>query len=73
MRNPAEQAEFFKVLSKLLYYLVTGQSYVGYLAAQKWNKYYILGEQLKRRELVTEAVKTENILPEVCTERFSSR
>ena len=67
MRNPAEQAEFFKVLSKLLYYLVTGQSYVGYLAAKNWNKYYILGEQLKRRELVAEAVKTENILPEVCT------
>jgi hypothetical protein len=38
----------------------------GYLAAQKGNKYYVLGKQLKRRELVAEAVKKEDILREMC-------
>jgi len=42
MKEPRDQAEFYKLLSKLLYYLVSGQSYVGFLAAQKWNKHYRL-------------------------------
>jgi len=40
MKNPKDQAEFYKLLSKLLYYLVSGQSNVGFLTAQNWNKYY---------------------------------
>jgi hypothetical protein len=42
MKDPKDQAEFYKLLSKLLYYLVSGQSYVGFLASQKWNKHYRL-------------------------------
>jgi len=40
MRFPEHQAEFFKLLSTLLYYLVSGYSNVGYLAADEWNPYY---------------------------------
>src|SRR5271154_1653012 len=37
---PEHQAEFFKLLSTVLYYLVSGYSNVRYLAADKWNPYY---------------------------------
>ena len=47
MKKPREHADFFKLLSKLFYYLVSGQSKVGYLAAQGWNKYYRAVAQLK--------------------------
>lgn len=40
MRFPQHQAEFFKLLSNVLYYLVSGYSNVGYLAAAEWNPYY---------------------------------
>ena len=40
MRFPEHQAEFFKLLSTVLYYLVSGYSNVGYLAADEWNPYY---------------------------------
>ena len=40
MRFPEHQSEFFKLLSTVLYYLVSGYSNVGYLAADEWNPYY---------------------------------
>ena len=40
MRFPEQQAEFFKLLSTVLYYLVSGFSNVGYLAADAWNPYF---------------------------------
>ena len=40
MRFPEHQARFFKLLSTVLYYLVSGYSNAGYLAADKWNPYY---------------------------------
>jgi hypothetical protein len=40
MRFPEHQAKFFKLLSTVLYYLVSGYSNAGYLAADKWNPYY---------------------------------
>ena len=40
MRFPDHQARFFKLLSTVLYYLVSGYSNAGYLAADKWNPYY---------------------------------
>jgi hypothetical protein len=41
MRKPKDNAEFFKLISKLLYYIVSGQSRTGYLAIGRWNKYYL--------------------------------
>ena len=40
MRFPEHQAAFFRLLSNVLYYLVSGFSNVGYLAADEWNPYY---------------------------------
>jgi hypothetical protein len=40
MRKPKDNAEFFKLLSKVLYYIVSGNGCIGYLAAKDWNKYY---------------------------------
>ena len=40
MRVPKHQAAFFKLLSDVLYYIVSGSSSVGVLAAKPWNKYY---------------------------------
>ena len=40
MRYPEYQAEFFKLLSTVLYYMVSGYSNVGYLAGEEWNPYY---------------------------------
>jgi len=42
MRVPKHQADFFRLLSKVLYYIVSGNSRVGVLAAQPWNKYFVL-------------------------------
>jgi hypothetical protein len=41
MRKPKDNAEFFKLVSKLLYYIISGQSRTGYLATGRWNKYYL--------------------------------
>jgi hypothetical protein len=40
MRKPKDNAEFFELISKLLYYIVKGQSQIGYLAPGLWNQYY---------------------------------
>ena len=40
MRKPADQASFFIALSKILYYLVSGCSKVGYIAMEDWNPYF---------------------------------
>jgi hypothetical protein len=40
MRFPEEQAKMFRLLSGVLYYVVSGYSKVGYLAADEWNPYY---------------------------------
>jgi hypothetical protein len=40
MRFPEHQAGFFKLLSTLLYYLVSGFSNVGYLSGEEWNPFY---------------------------------
>jgi hypothetical protein len=40
MRRPEHQAEFFTLLSTLLYYMTSGNSNIGYLAKDEWNPYY---------------------------------
>lgn len=35
-----DQAKLFKLLVRVLYYIFSGYSKVGYLAADDWNKYY---------------------------------
>jgi len=41
MQEPKQQAELFKLLSWVLYYLASGYSKVGYLAADEgWNPHY---------------------------------
>ena len=50
MRKPKDNAEFFKLVSKLLYYLVSGQSRTGYLATGRWNKYYLAVLGAKERD-----------------------
>jgi hypothetical protein len=40
MRQPKQQAEFFKLLSTLFYYMISGESNIGYLAKDEWNPYY---------------------------------
>jgi hypothetical protein len=40
MRHPQHEADFFRSLSKILYYMVSGYSNVGYLAKDEWNPYY---------------------------------
>ena len=40
MYFPADQAKLFKLLVRVLYYIFSGYSKVGYLAADDWNKYY---------------------------------
>ena len=47
MKKPRHQADFFKLLSKLFYYLIQGSSHVGYLTAENWNKYYRAAVQQK--------------------------
>ena len=39
MRYPAQQVACFKLLSKLFYYMVSGESKIGYLAKAVWNPY----------------------------------
>ena len=38
MPEPKHQAEFFKLLSKVLYYIVSGNSRVGVLTRQPWSE-----------------------------------
>jgi hypothetical protein len=52
MRFPDQQAEFFKLLSYILYYIVSGCSKVEFLAAQDWNIYYKLYKSKVRDALV---------------------
>jgi hypothetical protein len=40
MRRPDHQAAFFKLLSTLFCYMVSGNSCIGYLARDEWNQYY---------------------------------
>lgn len=56
MRKPSDNAAFFELVAKLLYYLVSGQSRTGYLAAERWNKYYlaVLREQKKNGKKIEE-------------------
>jgi hypothetical protein len=39
MRHPIEQAAFFTLLAKLFNYMVSGNSYIGYLCNNKGNKF----------------------------------
>ena len=60
MKEPTDQAEFYRLLSKLLYYLVSGQSNVGFLTAQKSNKYYdraVKGVQVRNAVVSTDCQK----------------
>ena len=50
MRKPKDNAEFFKLLSKVLYYIVSGNGRIGYLAAEDWNKYYRAALWAKERQ-----------------------
>jgi hypothetical protein len=40
MRHPKHQADFFKLLAKVLYYMVSGNSDIGYLSKDEWNPYF---------------------------------
>lgn len=40
MRKPENQAEFFRLLSTLFYYMVSGKSHIAYLANEEWNPCY---------------------------------
>jgi hypothetical protein len=40
MRKPENQAEFFKLLSTLFYYMISGKSHIAYLADEEWNPCY---------------------------------
>lgn len=40
MQYPKQQAELFKLLSTVSYYLLSGYSNVGFLAVEKWNPFY---------------------------------
>jgi len=40
MRKPAHQAEFFKLLAKVLCYIVSGDNDVGYVSKSEWNPYW---------------------------------
>jgi hypothetical protein len=40
MRYPGHQAAFFRLLAKILCYLVIGNNNVGYLSKGEWNPYY---------------------------------
>lgn len=40
MRFPQEQAKFFRLFADVLYYLVSGNSYVFYLAKDESNRFY---------------------------------
>ena len=53
MRLPKHQAAFFKLLANVLYYIVSGSSCVGVLAAKPWNKYYCY-------RFMTDAIPEEN-------------
>ena len=50
MRKPGDQADFFRLLSKVLYYIVSGNSRVGFLAAQQWNPYFVAVKGGKKPE-----------------------
>lgn len=50
MRKPKDNAEFFKLISKLVYYIVSGQSRTGYLAKGRWNKYYLAVQGAKEQQ-----------------------
>lgn len=50
MRKPKDNAEFFKLVSKLLYYTVSGQSHTGYFATGSWNKYYLAALEAKQQQ-----------------------
>lgn len=41
MKWPQRQADMFKLLMRVLYYLVGGHSHAGYFAAKTWNHYYM--------------------------------
>jgi len=40
MQYPQKQADLFDLLSRLLFYLVSGFGKVGYIAADEWNEFY---------------------------------
>ena len=72
MWNPTHQAEFFKLLSKVLCYLVSGQSHAGYLAAQPWNPYFVIITSSGRKLKETENDGTKNLERRQRIEVFSS-
>ena len=59
MRKPKDNAELFKLFSKVLYYIVSGNGRIGYLAAEKWNTYYLVAQQAKDREQSNEKRKDD--------------
>jgi len=40
MRKPEHQAAFYRTLTTILYYLVSGDSKVGYITMEDWNPYF---------------------------------
>jgi len=80
MRMPEEQASFFELLTKVLYYVISGYSKVGYLGADNWNKYYQGGYGVdvcpvsvgadSQNTAIYECVMVE---PKVCDERILKR
>ena len=53
MRKPQHHADFFRLLAKILYYMVSGNSHLRYLVAEKCNKYFLAvarGKKPKKNE-----------------------
>jgi len=40
MRKPKHQAEFLKLLAKVLYYSLSGNNDVGFISKGEWNPYW---------------------------------
>ena len=66
MWNPRHQADFFRLLANVLFYIVKGEGNVGFLAAQPWNPCYAVvtsGPKHKERAEDAEEIdkETQNV------------
>jgi hypothetical protein len=63
MRFPQHQAAFFRLFAKLLFYLVSGYSSVGYLAADEHNPYYqsYIGRDVRSLRWIKLILETRNV------------
>ena len=72
MRKPKDNAEFFKLFSKMLYYIVSGNGRIGYLAADDWNKYYRAALKANEQQPKNDESKDE-VCKDVAPADFQSR